>query len=115
FSPQPLPEKYFRFVASSWLGRKQLKAYLADESSLNASLRNFSKRYSEITVPVVILNGDHGQIVSATENAYRLNSTIANSQLVELKDSGHEIPQTRPESISSALSLIRSPISAVIH
>src|SRR5215471_3168840 len=115
FSPQPLPEKYFRFVASSWLGRRQLKAYLDDESSLNASLRKFSNRYSEIGVPVVILTGDHDQIVSSTENAYRLKESIANSQLIELKNTGHEIPQTHPESISRALSLIRSPVAAVMR
>jgi len=115
FSPQPLPENYFRLSSSLWLGRKQLKSYLDDESSLNASLRKFSNRYSEINVPVVILTGDHDQIVSATENAYRLKDSIANSQLVELKDTGHEIPQTRPESIASALSMIRSPVAAVIR
>jgi pimeloyl-ACP methyl ester carboxylesterase len=115
FSPQPLPDGYFRSVASSWLGRKQLKAYLDDESSLNASLKKLSSRYPEITVPVVILTGDHDQIVSATENAYRLKDSIANSQLIELKNTGHEIPQTYPESISNELSLITSPISAVRH
>lgn len=115
FSPQPLPEKYFGLVASSWLGRKQLKAYLDDESSLNASLRKLSKRYSEISIPVVILTGDHDQIVSPIENAYRLKDSIANSKLIELKDTGHEIPQTHPESISNALSLIRSPFAAVMH
>jgi pimeloyl-ACP methyl ester carboxylesterase len=81
FSPQPLPEKYFRMVNSSWLGRKQLKAYLDDESSLNASLRKLSTRYSEISVPVVILTGDQDQIVSAKENAYRLKNSIANSPI----------------------------------
>jgi pimeloyl-ACP methyl ester carboxylesterase len=115
FSPQPLPEKYFRLVASLWLGRKQLKAYLDDESSLNASLRKISKRYSEISIPVVILTGDHDQIVSPRQNAYRLKDSIANSQLIELKDTGHEIPQTHPESISNALSLIGSPIVAEMH
>ena len=63
----------------------------------------------------MILTGDHDQIVSPIENAYRLKDSIASSQLVELKDTGHEIPQTRPESISNALSLIRSPIAVVIH
>jgi pimeloyl-ACP methyl ester carboxylesterase len=115
FSPQPLPDWYFRLVASSWLGRKQLKAYLDDELSFNDSLKKLSSRYPEITVPVVILTGDHDQIVSSTKNAYRLKDSIANSQLIELKNTGHEIPQTRPESISSALSLIRSPIAAVMH
>ena len=115
FSPEPLPEKYFRLVSSSWLGRKQLKAYLDDEASLNASLRKFSKRYSEINIPVVILTGDHDQIVSSRENAYRLKDSIANSRLIELKNTGHEIPQTHPETINDALSLISSPIAARIH
>src|SRR5262249_23502244 len=113
FFPQPLPEKYFRLVASSWLGRKQLKAYLDDEASLNASLRKLSKHYSEINVPLVIITGDHDQIVSPKENAYRLKDSVANSQLMELKNTGHDIPQTHPESISSALSLIR-PLIAVV-
>lgn len=112
FFPQPLPEKYFQSVASLWLGRKQLKAYLDDESSLNASLRKFSKRYAEISIPVVILTGDHDQIVSPIENAYRLKDSITSAQLIELKDTGHEIPQTHPESIKNALSLIRSAIKA---
>jgi pimeloyl-ACP methyl ester carboxylesterase len=115
FSPQPLPEKYFQLVASLWLGRKQLKAYLNDESSLNTSLRKFSKRYSEVSIPVVILTGDHDQIVSPIENAYRLKDSIASSQLIELKDTGHEIPQTYPESISNALSLIGPAIAADMH
>ena len=114
FSPQPLPEKYFRMVSSSWLGRKQLKAYLNDESTLNASLRKLSKHYSEISIPVVILTGDHDQIVSPRENAYRLKDSIANSQLLELKDTGHEITQMHPESINTTLSLISAPIAAVI-
>ncbi len=112
FSPQPLPEQYFRSVASSWLSRKHLRAYLDDESSLNASLRRFSKRYREIRVPVVILTGDQDQIVSAKENAYRLRDSIAGSQLIELRDTGHEIPQTNPESLSRALGLVRFPIAA---
>ena len=115
FSPEPLPEKYFRMVSSSWLGRKQLKAYLDDEARLNASLRKLSKRYSEINIPVVILTGDHDQIVSPKENAYRLKDSIANAQLIELKDTGHEIPQTHPESISKALSLINSSILAEVQ
>src|SRR5689334_10393423 len=108
FSPQAMPEEYFKRVASSWLGRKQLKAYLDDESSLNASLKQFSKHYAGIDLPVVILTGDHDAIVSAKENAYRLKSAIPQAQLIEIKDTGHEIPQTHPESIASALSLISS-------
>ena len=113
FSPQAVPEEYFKRVASSWLRRKQLKAYLDDESNLNASLRELSKYYAGIDIPVVILTGDHDEIVSAKENAFRLKAVLARAQLIEIKDAGHEIPQTHPESIGSALSLIRSPIVAI--
>jgi pimeloyl-ACP methyl ester carboxylesterase len=108
FSPAAVPEEYFKRVASSWLGRKQLKAYLDDESSLNASLNKFSQHYAEIDIPVVIVTGDHDAIVTAKENAYRLKRVIPQAQLIEIKNTGHEIPQTHPESIASALRLITS-------
>jgi len=113
FSPQAVPEEYFNRVASSWLGRKQLKAYFDDESSLNASLKQSSKHYGQIDIPVVILTGDHDAIVSAKENAYRLKSAIPRAQLIEIKDTGHEIPQTHPESIASALRLISTTSASV--
>jgi pimeloyl-ACP methyl ester carboxylesterase len=111
FYPQPLPHRYFELVAASWLGRKQLKAYLADESSLNASLRSLSGRYSEIHTPVVIVTGDQDKIVSAKNNAYKLKDAIANSQLVTLQATGHEIPQSRPESIYTVLTLMKKPMA----
>ena len=114
FYPQTVPDNYLKLASSSWLGRKQLKAYLEDELALNDSLKKMSKRYSEINIPVVIVTGDEDKIVSPKENAYRLQAAIPRSQLIELKDTGHEIPQTHPESIYAALTLI-SPSSASIR
>src|SRR5258708_6368954 len=110
FFPQTLPDNYLKIATSSWLGRKQLKAYLEDEWALNDSLKKMSKRYSEINIPVVIVTGDEDKIVSPKENAYRLQAAIPQSRLIELKGTGHEIPQTHPESIYAALTLI-SPSS----
>ena len=66
-----------------------------------------SQQYSEIKIPVVIVTGDEDKIVSPKENAYRLQNVIPGSQLIELKNTGHEIPQTHPDSIGAALRLIR--------
>jgi pimeloyl-ACP methyl ester carboxylesterase len=99
FYPQTVPDNYLKLAVASWLGRKQLKAYLEDEWALNDSLKKMSKRYSEINIPVVILSGDEDRIVSPRENAYRLHAAIPQSQLIGLKDTGHEIPLTHPESI----------------
>jgi pimeloyl-ACP methyl ester carboxylesterase len=106
FYPQAVPNSYLKTACALWLGRRQVKAYIEDESALNNSLKRMSARYSKIRVPVVIVTGDKDRIVSADENAYRLHRAVAGSQLIELKDTGHEIPQTHPESIYSALSLI---------
>jgi pimeloyl-ACP methyl ester carboxylesterase len=108
FYPQPVPDDYLRTVKALWLGRKQLRSYLEDESRLNASLEPLSKRYSEIHLPVIIVVGDSDKIVSPQENAYRLKAAISRSQLVELKHTGHEIPQTDPQSICDALAMISS-------
>ena len=106
FYPEPVPNSYLKTACALWLGKQQVKAYIEDESVLNDSLKRMSGRYSEIRVPLVIVTGDEDKIVSANENAYRLHSVVPGSQLIELKDTGHEIPQTHPKSICSALSLI---------
>src|SRR5215468_4858649 len=106
FYPQAVPVNYLKIATSTWLGRKQLRAYLEDEWSLSASLRRMSKHYGELRMPVVIVTGDRDRIVAPKENAYRLKEAIPQAQLVELKGAGHEIPLTRPDSVYSALKLI---------
>jgi pimeloyl-ACP methyl ester carboxylesterase len=107
FYPQPVPDKYYKLVSSSWLGQTHLKAFLEDEWTLNNSLKKMSKQYAQIKVPVVIVTGDKDKIVAPKENAYRLQAVIPNSRLIELKATGHEIPLTHPESVYAAMSLLR--------
>ena len=106
FYPERVPDQYLKLASSLWLSRKHLKAYMDDEAGLNRSLSELSKRYVEIRVPVVIVTGDRDQIVSPEQNAYALHATIPQSQLIEIKNVGHEIPLTHPESIATALKLI---------
>jgi pimeloyl-ACP methyl ester carboxylesterase len=106
FFPERVPDPYLKLAYSLWLSRKRVKAYVEDESSLNFSLNKMSKHYAEIRIPVVIVTGDRDQIVSPAQNAYTLHATLPQSQLIEIKDTGHEIPLTHPESIATALNLI---------
>lgn len=106
FYPDALPDEYLRHASSSWLGHKQMRAILEDEYGLDKELEKVSKHYSEISIPVVIVTGDHDKIVSAKHNAFRLETSISQSQLIELKNTGHQVPQTHPESIYNALSLL---------
>ena len=106
FYPQNVPTSYFKLVAKTWLGDKQLRAYLEDQLILNDCLRKMKDQYSDIKIPVVIVTGDNDKIVSSKDNAYRLQKEIPGSRLIELKNTGHEIPLTRPESIFSAMKLM---------
>ena len=109
FYPQTLPEKYFKLASATWLGKKQLKAYYDDETALNDGLTKIQDQYSSITIPTVIVTGDQDKVVSAKENAYRLHKVIRHSRLIQLRHTGHEIPETRPESIYYALRSLRPP------
>jgi len=112
FYPDTVPEDYLRYASSLWLHHKQLRAYFEDEFSLNKDLEKIKKHYADIRIPVVIVTGDHDNVVSAKQNAYRLKTSIAHAQLIELKNTGHQVPQTHPESIYNALTLI--PTSSAV-
>jgi pimeloyl-ACP methyl ester carboxylesterase len=99
FSPDPVPKNYLRSVLSEWTRSKKVKAYSLDEASLNDSLKKFSARYPEITIPVSILAGDSDLIVSEKEQAERLHQTLPKSHLIVLPKTGHQIPFTRPQAI----------------
>jgi pimeloyl-ACP methyl ester carboxylesterase len=114
FYPQPVPNWYYKLVWRSWMGRKQLKAYFADEAQLNDSLEKMKDRYADIQTPTVIITGDSDQIVDAKRNAHHLHKMIKTSHLIELPNTGHEIPQTRPESIAEAVGMIAPPSYADI-
>jgi pimeloyl-ACP methyl ester carboxylesterase len=112
FYPQAVPDDYLKSAKASWLSQKHLRSYLEDERTVNASLKTISQRYSEIHMPVVIVTGDTDKVVGPQANAYRLKAAISQSQLVELKHTGHEIPQTDSESILKALNLLPSATNA---
>jgi pimeloyl-ACP methyl ester carboxylesterase len=99
FSPDPVPKNYLRSVLSEWTRPKKIKAYSLDEVSLNDSLKQFSPRYPEITIPVSILAGDSDLIVPEKENADRLHQALPKSRLVLLPKTGHQIPFTRPQAV----------------
>ena len=99
FSPDPVPKKYERTVLAEWTRPKRVKAYSLDEASLNSSLKKFSPRYAEITVPVSILAGDSDRIVSEKDNAERLHQALPKSRLIVLPKTGHELPVNRSPAV----------------
>lgn len=99
FSPDPVPKNYLRSVLFEWTRPKKVKAYSLDDASLNGSLKKFSPRYPEISVPVSILAGDSDLCVSEKDNAERLHQALPKSHLVVLPKTGHQIPFTRSQAV----------------
>jgi len=103
FAPDRVPKKYLRHVLAEWTRPKKVKWYSVDDALLNDSLPEFTSRYSEIRVPVMIITGDSDLIVPAKENAHRLHETLPHSELIILEKTGHQIPFTRPEAVVEAI------------
>jgi pimeloyl-ACP methyl ester carboxylesterase len=99
FSPDPVPKNYLRSVLFEWTRPKKVKAYSQDDASLNDSLKKYSPRYPEISVPVSILAGDSDLCVSEKDNAERLHQALPKSHLVVLPKTGHQIPFTRSQAV----------------
>jgi pimeloyl-ACP methyl ester carboxylesterase len=106
FYPDAVPEEYKHSAEKVWLGRRQLKAFAQDDLTLDDSLRRLSIRYREITAPAVIVTGDQDHIVPPDQNALRLHRALINSELVIIRNAGHQIPQIHPEEILRAVERI---------
>lgn len=103
FAPDPIPKHYLRHVLAEWTQPKKAKWYSVDDALLNLSLPRFTRRYSELRVPVAIVTGDSDLIVPTEKNAHRLHQAMPSSELTVLPRTGHQIPFTRPEAVVKAI------------
>jgi len=108
FAPAPVPKHYLRHTLSEWTRPKKVKWYSIDDALLNESLPKLSAKYSEVTVPTVIVTGDSDLIVPAKENALRLAETLPQSHLEILRATGHQIPFTNPQAVVEAIDRVAS-------
>ena len=105
YHPDPVQEDYLQAAESLWTRPDQVKACAHDDRSLNGSLASLSARYAEIQLPVVIVTGDSDRLLKPEEQADRLHRTIRGSELIRLPQTGHQIPQTHPESVIEAIEM----------
>ena len=103
YDPQDVQHEYAEQAADMWIRPEQIKASAYDERTLRASLKVLSRRYSEIEMPVVIVTGSEDRLLDPNEHAYPLQKTIRNSKLIVLPETGHQLPQTQPDAVISAI------------
>src|SRR6266498_5807192 len=68
FSPDPVPDDYFKSASAVWLDRKRLKAFINDDLMVESSLKELSPQYPKIHVPAVIVTGDSDLTVSPEQD-----------------------------------------------
>jgi pimeloyl-ACP methyl ester carboxylesterase len=103
YDPQDVQNEYAEQAAEMWMRPDHIRACAYDERTLRASLKVLSQRYRDIEMPVVIVTGSADRLLDPNEHAYRLQKTIRNSKLIVLPDTGHQLPQTRPDAVISAI------------
>lgn len=106
YAPQDVQRDYVERSLELWMKPDHIRACACDERTLGASLTGLSEHYRDIDLPVVIVTGSADRLLNPEEHAYPLHKAIKNSKLVVLPETGHQLPQTRPDAVSSAIDVV---------
>ena len=105
YHPQAVQDLYAQQSAEMWTRPEQVRACAYDERTLRSSLKLLSPSYSDLQLPVVIVTGSADLLIEPHKHAYELHKTIKGSELVVLPLTGHQLPQTRPDSVIDAVEM----------
>ena len=111
YAPQDVQTDYAERSLDLWMKPDRIRACAYDERTLGASLKVLSEHYQNIEMPVVIVTGSADRLLNPEEHAYPLHKTIKHSKLVVLPETGHQLPQTRPDAVISAIDVVWSAAS----
>ena len=103
FAPDSTPEDYLRTAQALWTRPRQTTAVAEDNQTITPAIEALSPRYQDIRIPTVIVTGDSDQIVDAESNSLALSQVISDAIFIQLADTGHSIPQTRPDAVLEAI------------
>ena len=106
FSPDEVPLEYLELATAVWNRPGQIRAIIQDEADYGRTAEALSDRYGEIDLPTVIITGDADLLVNPEIHAFPLHQAIPQSKLIVLPQTGHMVPQTRPESVTEAIQIV---------
>lgn len=105
FAPDPAPDGFGADIGLPLLFRPpNFKANSEDTGNLKSHLARQSKRYGEISVPIIILTGNRDRTVRAKIHSYVLHEQIEGSELIKLKGTGHMPHHVHGDVVREALS-----------
>ncbi|MEM8749923.1 MAG: alpha/beta hydrolase [Pseudomonadota bacterium] len=107
FDPNTAPENYVSNTAVPLVLRpSHFEANAEDVAGLNDFVREFSKRYSEIKAPTVIITGDTDDVVAPHIHSVGLERDIEGSKLIVLPDVGHKPDYVATDTVINAIDAV---------
>jgi len=102
FDPQPVNSGHHHRLLAINMTHGNLEAFAGEQLAANGVISNIDQRLRMIATPVVVIEGDHDQLVEPMF-ARRLAASLPDAHLV-MVSGGHMVPYTHPATIAAAVS-----------
>ncbi|MEO0545948.1 MAG: alpha/beta hydrolase [Pseudomonadota bacterium] len=104
FDPNPVAPGYAEKAAIELVFRPaSFRANSRDVAGLNEFVLEFSKRYSEIKAPTVVITGDKDDVVAPSIHSVGLEQDIEGAELIVLPGVGHKPDYVATETVLKAI------------
>ena len=110
FAPAETPTR-FKNEYPVWMGLRpsQLRATTEEIALMIPSAYALSKRYEELTLPVVIIAGAADLHAIPALHSERLHAELPQSELILVPDVGHMVPHSAPGQVVAAIDSLARP------
>jgi pimeloyl-ACP methyl ester carboxylesterase len=103
FGPNPTPRHMERFPKWMVLRPGQIRASAEETALMIPSAARLSRRYGQLTVPVVIMAGDADRVVTMANQSLRLHEELDGSGFHAVPGVGHMIHHIVPDAVLEAI------------
>lgn len=106
FSPEEVPQRVWDELPFGLMLRpSQLHATAADSAMMPLSALRLSKRYEELTLPVVVVWDEHDKLVAQAGQSARLAEMLPSASAHPLPGASHMLHHTRLDEVTAMISL----------
>ncbi|TFW35398.1 alpha/beta hydrolase [Massilia horti] len=110
FSPQPVPERFWRIPPWLMVNPRQLRASAAESLLMVPSAMVLSRHYAELKVPAAIVAGTHDKMASFKHNAEHLAEQVPENELTLEPGVGHMTHYAHPEKVMEAIDAMAAAV-----
>lgn len=103
FAPAPVSDKFAAFPIAMTLRPSQVRATAADTAMMVPGGIALSRRYGELTLPVIVMAGDGDLIVNVDKHAKRFVQDVNGAELRIVDGQGHLFHYAAPDQVVAAI------------